>query len=239
MDMEEEKRDEMPVVEEKGKLRLKNWIIMGFVVEHLVVGLFLGVATLRVVRAYTEIGFGDLDTKAREFVPGDKERLVKSLTGQVVAQAAKWLFTGGTAKAEFVLTEADINNQLNSPQLSEYLDRSYMALGAGNEMRIWVGVKELEQPIMIRVGFSYLPDSGFDVELKNLNLGPVPLPVRWFDFAERTVEETLNEAVTGVHNSGQAKLQRVWTDDGQLRFEVEVLEPERLLNSAGWMPKLQ
>jgi len=213
--------------------RWKNWLISGFVIEHLVLGLLLGIASFKVVQAYSEIGFPELDQQAREYTVGDKDALVKNLVAQALAQAPKLVLnTGQPVSAQFFIGDQDVNHLINADDF-EYFDETYFLFQSANTLLLWIGVKDLEQPVMARTAFTYSPESGLDLTLKNVHLGPVPLPVRWFEFVAKTVEDTVNKSINRVHEQGNYRLTKVWSENGRLWAEVEVTHPEELITQLG------
>lgn len=201
--------------------KVKNVLLGIFIVEHLVIVGLAGRVAAQYTNLYPVSEFTELDKRAREFVPMDKDDVLNQFKVQATAQLALNAVNIAMDKfsGKFTINEKQANSFITDLKLDR-VKKIYLSFGAGNVVYLWVQLEELEAPIMVKVNYTYTPGKELVIEYKNLALGQVPLPAKWLDFTKETIKGMPME-IEKMLDDFDAKLVAVTTDNQEMTLVVE------------------
>lgn len=223
-------KDEVVVVKKSKKERFKNFLLAFFLVEHLAILLILLIPVFFLVRAYAYSDFGQLNEKATNFVPKNKDEVMNHYSEKYKVYVTDFLENKEEKpQYEFEFAEEDVNTMLSDIKLDQ-IDRFYITFEDGNVVYLWVKPTEIPYPIMFKSTYEYsYQDKHFQFKILDWQVGPLSFPAKILGFVEDTINKDLWKDISNIFDTYSTHLVDAQTSKGLVKIRIQIDDKEKLI----------
>lgn len=208
------------------KFSIKNILFWFFVIEHLVIVLFILAALLTYARVYAFSPFGELDKRARSFQPYKDEEMSEKLANKLVDEIPDIVDKISEEYSIPITIEQIFINSFVAQIDIDYISKIYFWFRNENEVYVWILPKEINTAFMVRTQFNYSEAIGIDINITNPLLGAVPLPTFWIGSFEDILENSINDLIERNEANYGVELNEVYTEEEKFGLTFKITDPD-------------